>query len=223
MPYAFSQASSATSSTAATLTTSYFANPTKVGSLVVFSFVLSGITETLSSVTDSAGNAYVISSPVDNTVRTYQVYGVQVASATTISYTKSAAVLTAYSGALVFLGAKNNNANTFHLTSTGTGATVAMNVTLFSPTTGNLVVATYGTNGVKTTTAGTGFTNGINQGAGSFVGSIYELVSIPPENCPASFTTAANWSGIAMSFNPTPLPVKSFRGMRVAVRRASFI
>jgi hypothetical protein len=193
--------------------------------LVVIHIVMATTAETCSSVTDNASppNTYVLSSPVDNTTRTYQAYGVQITGgATSFTATFSSNVVTKGVGADEYSGTAVSNAAVFNTSGTGTGSATTCAVTGFSPTqAGLLCVATIVLGSVRVFTAGTNYTRFLNGSNSANLHSEYRLVGTTSETAPGSWTTSTTYGEIASSFWLTPLKVDSRSNSRLNSNRRS--
>lgn len=175
---------------------------TTIGNLVVVNVKFGGTSQTCDSVTDSAGNTYAKAvGPIDNGSgnRSYQFYGMQVASATTITANFSGAianriVIDEFSGT----DAKTN-AQVFDKASSGTGNSANAAVTSFSPVrAGELIVAGVAFNsGATSPVAGTNYVLGLNS---TSISTEYRLISGTSETAPMSWTGTVVWSECAGAY-----------------------
>lgn len=205
MAFALVQSPTQVTGTAASVSVTVAA--TGAGNLVVIYASPASTSTTLTSVTDNVGNAYVVSSALDNTpnLRIYMAYGVQVTGgATAITTNWSNGTETKRVGLDEFSGGASNNTNAFDTSSTGTGTTsTATSVASFTPAgNGELIVAMIKASPQRSITAGTNFT--ISSGTSTTtVRSEYRLSSSGSETAPGTLASAPTvWGEIAMAFKP---------------------
>lgn len=187
--------------------------------LVVIHVKVTGVTETLSSVTDDKGNTYVVSSPLagGTEYRLYQAYGVQVTGGVTaITCNFSSNVASKRCGADEYSGNKITNATTFDASATGTGTGTSLATGALSPAaTGELIVATYAVSGPATFTNGTNYTlyNGVNPVT---VRSQYRLSGTTSETAPCTQNVSQTWGVIATAFKLITTNIKTIEGLAKA-------
>lgn len=190
---------------------------TGVNNLLVVAIIVQGTTDSLLTLTDNQGNAYVITTVVAAVFRIYECYGIQTTgSATSITATFSGSSNTHRIQASEFsgFGASPTNATVYDNTSTGIGppgTSATALVTAFAPSaSGNLVVASYTLDNqaiVPGWVAGTNYTLAFD--VLRVFGQVYRLSSGTSETAPASVAAhvgGVRWVGRAISFK---LPITS--------------
>lgn len=178
---------------------------TGAGNLVVVYVRLSSNADTCTSVTDNVGNTYVLGTAVDNTIRQYVAYGVQVTGgATSITANFSGATVAHRIGVDEFSGGASTNAAVYDTTTSGTGTTgTSLAASTLTPSaTGNLIVSIGTCTPAKTWTAGSGYTLSSGTGSG-LMRSQYKLSGGASETAPMTISSAGTaWIEIAVSFKP---------------------
>jgi hypothetical protein len=176
------------------------------GNLVVLAIGISALTETITSVTDGAGNnTWNLVGPIDNVIRCYLAYAVQeTGGVTSITINASGAIATKIGGGAEFtssLGTIDPNATIFELSGNGTGTSTAPACGAFTPAaTGDLIVASILIPASRTFTAGTNYVLGGAFGTG-ILAMEYRLAGTQSETAPASFSsTALTWAEVAAAF-----------------------
>lgn len=174
---------------------------TGVGNLVVVSIRLNSGTATVSSVVDDVGNTYVAATALltGGSIRHQQWYGVQlIGGATSITVTLSSVV-----GVRIiaeeFSGGPSSNTGAIRTSSTGI---ISTSVPTFSPTVGDLVVASYVTsNNVSPWAVGSGYSPGtISQTVNA---TEYKLSATTSETAPISNAGSGGSStGLAVAYIP---------------------
>lgn len=179
---------------------------TGAGNLVVVHCKIGGTSESLTSVTDTNGNTFVVLSPVtdpSNTYRLFQAYGVQVVGGSTnIQLSFSGAVAAKRAGCDEYSGGAASNAAVFDASTTGSGTGTSLSASTLSPAaSGELIVASLASKNARTWTAGTDYT--IYNGSGSItVRSQYRLSGTASETGPASIDSSDDWAEILTAFKP---------------------
>lgn len=179
------------------------------GNLVVVHIRLDSTAETCTSVTDDKSNTYTLSSAVDNTIRVYQAYGVQVTGGTTtVTANFSASTITKRVGADEYgLGVEasvNSQVTDVLKSNTGTGTFIQTGI--FTPSlSGELCVMTVGSPSQNHTCSYTAYF-----GADPcLLKSAYNLSGTQSENPNDIGSFGGSWAAIGQSFktppNPSPL------------------
>jgi hypothetical protein len=213
---AWSAIQTATQVTGNTTTANLTLTSTTAGNLVVvYGRCLSS--ETLNSVTDSAGNTYAIIGPITNSTRFYMAYGVQTTGGTTTVTLTFSAAGSKRTGADEYHssnGSLASNAAAFDATTSGTGTgTAAATSTLTPAATGELIIGATAVGVAATMTAGTGFT-AYSGGGSTAVTSEYKLSGAATETAPMTISTSAAWVDIAAAFKePSVSLVKTRNGL----------
>lgn len=181
-----------------TLTVTWDAT-TGTNNLVVIGAELNSTARTVDTITDPGLNTYAktTSSPLDNTVRIYQWFGVQTTGAASFLITQNTsgtirAVADEFSG--------NATSSPFDKDSTGSGSGVStFSVTSFTPTTPrSLIVCINAAGAAQTWTAGTNYTLGV--ASGTIVQSQFRLDSLGAETAPMTGSANATWLEIAGAY-----------------------
>lgn len=180
------------------------------GHLVTAAIRLTDQTTSITSVTDSAGNTYAVTSALDySTFRMFLAYGVQVSGgATTVTVNFSGAT----SGRFLvdeYSGNASTNAATFDVVGTGTGTGTSAAASTFTPAaSGELIVAVMGRAAAAATwTAGASYT--LASTATLSHVTEYRLSSTTSETAPATISLSQTWGVLAVAFaaaTPTPTP-----------------
>lgn len=171
--------------------------------LVVNIKILNG-SVTVTSVTDNASspNTYANAvGPIDNGIRTYQYYGVQVTGgATTVTVNLSGSIAVRVD-VDEFNGGALTNAAIFDNSSSGNGTGTSATVTSFNiARVGALISASVSpVSTITTPVAGANYTLGQNQ---ANLPSQYRLSSSTSETAPISWTNSSQWAEVAASYLP---------------------
>lgn len=193
---------------------------TGAGNLVVVHVYMGSTTQTVSSITDDAGNTYVVGSRQNASGGTHsatQGYGVQTSGgATTITVNFSGSVSHEV-GADEFSGGATSNVAVFDETLSAANSGTALAVATLTPTqAGNLVVATLVTGSARNFTAGADYTLSL-PATGVQVCSQYRLSATTSETAPATISSSTVWMEWATSFNPPPTTnIKTLDGLAYA-------
>lgn len=196
-----------TSVTSATLTMS----ATGAGNLVTLGCSVSVAGSPTLSVSDTAGNTYVVSSPVDySTFRMWMIYGVQASSATTVTFTFSTTV-SGTCGADEYSGNASTNASAFDVSASGTGTGTSLATSTFTPAaSGELIVGYAARQGAAANfSAGTSYSSTWTTSSFSYME--YRLSGTTSETAPITLSASRTWGEVAMAFKApaataTPTP-----------------
>lgn len=180
---------------------------TTAGNLVVFGLRINA-TMTVSSVTDSAGNAYVLGSSVTNSQKYQCIYGVQTASATTITITLTGGTIGGWYFFSEFSGAADTNAGVIDVESSATGTTITPSATISPSASGKLIVGFASVFNSATWTVGSGYTMVGSNSRGRIE---YKLSGTTSETVSFTATTSQAWGAFAKSFNIYSPPASTFK------------
>lgn len=181
--------------------------------VVVHVYMRTGHTNTVTSVTDNAGNTYVIGAKFTAQRSVYQAYGMQITGGATSVSVAFSSTGTYHVGADEYSGfvAGATNTDVFDERSTGTevGTDGAVEVSpALTPDTGELIVATVGnTTEGATWTAGSGYT--LYNGSSNRLQSEYKLSSSTSETAPITESdTGAGLDEIAQAYKAGAVAAK---------------
>lgn len=201
MAFALVQGPVGANDTVGTATTVTITISTGAGNLVVVHVRVTGTGNTCTGVSDSAGNAYALIGPVDNTNRLYLAYGVQVTGATTVTASFTGANATKQLIASEYSGGAATNAAIFDASGTGTGTSTTPAVsTITTAASGELIVSVaHAPTAPSSWAAGSGFTI---IGAGARDRVEYKPSGGASETCPWTLGSSVAWAAIGAAFKP---------------------
>ena len=205
--FAFVRANTGQNSTASTVNTTIVS--TSQGDLLSVA-VRTTTSETLNTVSDSAGNAYAIVGPVDNgTVRLYVVYGVQVTGGvTTFTTTYATAVQAKRIQVDEYSGTASTNSAAFDVTNSGTGTGTSVASSAITPAaTGELIIGWMAKASAGTFTASGGYT--LTSAATGNTVSEYLLSGSASETAPATISASMAWIDIVLAFKASAAPTNT--------------
>lgn len=176
---------------------------TVTNNLVVATIVVAS-NRTVNSVTDSAGNTYVISSgQISGTRKTFYAYGVQTTGgSTTFTATADAASASMKFNIDEFSGGLTTNGSVFDIAGEATGNSTSPSATVTPTQSGNLIVVSLGHN-TGSYTVPSGFTIGSTQASCRMA---YKLSGTTSESGTGTLSSSNTWAQATISFNPNTAP-----------------
>lgn len=205
MAFARINGSTTSGTSVSTVTISGYSG-TGTNNLVVATIVVAS-NRIVNSVTDSAGNTYVVSSgQVSGTQKVYYAYGVQITGgSTTFTATADAGSATMRLNIDEFSGGLTTNGSVFDMAGTATGTSTSPSASVTPTQSGNLIVVSLGHN-TGSYTVPSGFTLGSSQASCRMA---YKLSGTTSETGTGTLSSSNTWAQATLSFNPDSAPPPS--------------